>query len=111
MNVRMPTGDIEPIVSDAYTRSSQKLIEQYLIDGTADLQELLKNNGIIIENGPDVYKRQVGTCPRCGGTVYEGKKGFFCDNRDCAFALWKDNKFFSGKKKSITCLLYTSRCV
>ena len=44
----------------------------------------------------------VGTCPRCGGTVYEGKKRFFCDNRDCAFALWKDNKFFSGKKKSIT---------
>ena len=42
------------------------------------------------------------SCPRCGGTVYEGKKGFFCDNRDCAFALWKDNKFFSGKKKSIT---------
>ena len=34
--------------------------------------------------------------------MYEGKKGFFCDNRDCAFALWKDNKFFSSKKKSIT---------
>ena len=51
-----------------------------------------KNNG----------REAVGTCPRCGGTVYEGKKGFFCDNRDCAFALWKDNKFFSGKKKSIT---------
>ncbi len=47
-------------------------------------------------------REAVGTCPRCGGTVYEGKKGFFCDNRDCAFALWKDNKFFSGKKKSIT---------
>lgn len=28
----------------------------------------------------------VGACPRCGGTVYEDKKGFFCDNRDCAFA-------------------------
>ena len=52
LNVRMPTGDIEPIVSDAYTPSSQKLLEQYLIDGTADLQELLNNNGIIIENGP-----------------------------------------------------------
>lgn len=47
-------------------------------------------------------REAVGTCPRCGGTVYEGKKGFFCDNRDCAFALWKDNKFFSSKKKSIT---------
>ncbi|MEY8433901.1 DNA topoisomerase 3 [Lachnospiraceae bacterium 48-42] len=54
---------------------------------------------------PDAKRNEreaVGTCPRCGGTVYEGKKGFFCDNRDCAFALWKDNKFFSGKKKSIT---------
>lgn len=50
------------------------------------------------ENG----REAVGTCPRCGGTVYEGKKGFFCDNRDCAFALWKDNRFFSSKKKSIT---------
>ena len=47
-------------------------------------------------------REAVGTCPRCGGTVYEGKKDFFCDNRDCSFALWKDNKFFSGKKKSIT---------
>ena len=52
LNVRMPTGDIEPIVSDAYTPSSQKLLEEYLIDGTADLQELINNNGIIIENGP-----------------------------------------------------------
>lgn len=47
-------------------------------------------------------REAVGTCPRCSGTVYEGKKGFFCDNRDCSFALWKDNKFFSSKKKTIT---------
>lgn len=44
----------------------------------------------------------VGLCPRCGAPVYEGKKGFFCDNRECSFALWKDNRFFSSKKKSIT---------
>ena len=44
----------------------------------------------------------VGACPRCGAPVYEGKKGFFCDNRECSFALWKDNRFFSSKKKSIT---------
>ena len=44
----------------------------------------------------------VGVCPRCGTPVYEGKKGFFCDNRECSFALWKDNRFFSSKKKSIT---------
>ena len=44
----------------------------------------------------------IGACPRCGASVYEGQKGFFCENRDCAFALWKDNRFFSSKKKSIT---------
>ena len=44
----------------------------------------------------------VGVCPGCGAPVYEGKKGFFCDNRECSFALWKDNRFFSSKKKSIT---------
>ena len=44
----------------------------------------------------------VGVCPRCGAPVFEGKKGFFCDNRECSFALWKDNRFFSSKKKSIT---------
>ena len=47
-------------------------------------------------------REAVGICPRCGTSVYEGKKGFFCDNRDCSFALWKETKFFSGKKKTIT---------
>jgi len=44
----------------------------------------------------------VGVCPRCGSTVTESKKGFFCSGRDCRFALWRDNKFFAAKKKEIT---------
>ncbi|GHU79363.1 DNA topoisomerase [Clostridia bacterium] len=43
-----------------------------------------------------------GACPRCGGNVREAKKGFFCDNAACSFALWKDNRFFAAKKKTIT---------
>lgn len=46
---------------------------------------------------PDV----VGRCPRCGGTVAERKKGFFCQNPDCRFALWKDSRFFAAKKKKL----------
>ena len=34
-----------------------------------------------------------GVCPRCGGSVYENKKGFCCESRACEFALWKDNRF------------------
>ena len=47
-------------------------------------------------------REAVGTCPRCGAPVYENKKGFSCDNRECTFTLWKENRFFSSKKKSIT---------
>lgn len=54
---------------------------------------------------PDTKRNRreaVGTCPRCGAPVYENKKGFSCDNRECTFMLWKENRFFSSKKKSIT---------
>lgn len=47
-------------------------------------------------------REAVGVCPRCGAAVYERQKGFFCDNRACAFALWKDNRFFAAKKKTVT---------
>lgn len=47
-------------------------------------------------------REAVGICPRCGGHVLEGKKGFTCDNRACGFALWKDNRFFAAKKKELT---------
>ena len=44
----------------------------------------------------------VGKCPRCGKNVVEKKQGFFCEDRNCGFALWKNNKFFSAKKKQLT---------
>lgn len=47
-------------------------------------------------------RKAVGTCPRCGGRVVENKKGFVCENRDCGFALWKENRFFAAKKKELT---------
>ena len=47
-------------------------------------------------------REAVGPCPRCCGAVTESKKGFFCENRECRFVLWKDSKFFSAKKKSLT---------
>ena len=43
----------------------------------------------------------IGACPRCGQPVREAKAGFFCDNHACGFKLWKDNKFFSSKKKAL----------
>jgi len=44
----------------------------------------------------------VGKCPRCGNSVIEHQKGFFCENKVCKFGLFKDNRFFTSKKKTIT---------
>ena len=44
----------------------------------------------------------IGKCPRCGRRVTESPKGFFCEDRSCGFALWKNSKFFSAKEKQLT---------
>ena len=48
----------------------------------------------------------IGKCPRCGKNVVEGKKSFFCegyyDKPPCGFALWKNDRFFTGKRKELT---------
>ena len=42
----------------------------------------------------------VGVCPNCGKPVVEREKGWFCENRECRFVLWKDNAFLKrlGKR-------------
>ena len=45
-------------------------------------------------------------CPRCGKKVVEGRKSFFCegyhDTPPCGFAMWKNDRFFTGKRKELT---------
>ena len=48
----------------------------------------------------------IGKCPRCGKNVVEGKKSFYCegyhDTPSCGFALWKNDRFFTSKRKELT---------
>lgn len=53
----------------------------------------------------DLFKEEkpvLGKCPRCGGDVYEGKKNYYCGNRDCAFVMWKNDRFFEERKTAFT---------
>ena len=54
------------------------------------------------ENRFSSSKQEIGKCPRCGSSVYEGKKNYYCSNKECSFCLWEENKFFSNKKKKLT---------
>lgn len=83
-------GETSPTAfMDSITAMLRELVKTY---------EAVKGAEFLFPPGEDV----IGTCPRCGGQVAEKQKGYFCQNPDCRFALWKDNRFFTVKKKKLT---------
>lgn len=72
-------------------------ISDMVSDLTANYK-VVKGAEVLFPSGRDV----IGQCPRCGSEVTESRKGFFCENHDCHFALWRDNKFFKMKHMTLT---------
>lgn len=88
-----------------------KMVEHGELDADAFMAEIslmvnelvktysvIKGAEVLFPSGRDV----VGKCPRCGGDVTESKKGFFCETNDCRFGLWRDNKFLTRKKITLS---------
>lgn len=47
--------------------------------------------------------KSIGICPRCGKPIIEINKAYICTGgKDCGFILWKNDKFFTDKKKKLT---------
>ena len=67
--------------------------------------ELVRKYSHISENGQKLFqpeKETVGLCPRCGKPVYEGKKNFACSDRACQFVMWKNDRFWTSRRKEMT---------
>ena len=75
-------------------------------DGICDMvRELVKKYTGISEEGQKLFapdREIIGCCPRCGKPVYEGKKNFACSDRSCSFVLWKQDRFWTSRKKELT---------
>lgn len=57
------------------------------------------------ESGKKLFssdREVIGICPKCGGKVYESKTNFYCENRECSFALFKNHKYFASMRKELT---------
>ena len=81
----------------------------FLEEITEMISSLVKTYEVI--KGADTLfptqKQSIGACPRCNSDVTENKKGFCCSNKACDFAIWKENKFFTAKKKTVTKTIVT----
>ena len=47
-------------------------------------------------------KPEIGKCPRCGSPVYEGKKNYYCSNKECSFTMWENDRFFEERKTAFS---------
>ena len=65
-----------------------------MISSLVNTTEAVKGASALMKN------KVIGVCPNCGNSVVEREKGWFCENRECRFVLWKDNAFFKrlGKR-------------
>ena len=65
-----------------------------MISSLVNTTEAVKGASALMKN------KVIGVCPNCDKSVVEREKGWFCENRECRFVLWKDNAFFKrlGKR-------------
>ena len=105
----------EPLTSPMLTAEwEQQLVEiakgtaspDTFMEGIRDMvQALVSNHSQVSEEGQTLFtpeRESIGTCSRCGKPVYEGKKNFACSDRSCGFVLWKDDRFWTSRKKVLT---------
>ncbi len=68
-------------------------------------RELVKTYPFLSDDKAQMFKPEreaLGSCPRCGSPVYEGKKNYYCSNKECIFTMWKNDRFFEERKVTFT---------
>ena len=80
--------------------------DEFLNGITELMQELVARYQAISEEKKEQFQGKakgevIGKCPRCGADVREGKVNFYCSDRNCAFTLWKNDKFLASQGKKM----------
>ena len=80
--------------------SSEQFMQEIenLIATLIDTYEVIPDAEVLMH---PVYM-PLGKCPHCGKDVIEKSKGFFCSDKECKFALWKENRLFDSLSKKMT---------
>ena len=68
-------------------------------------RELVQTHAAVQEDKKGLFREEkpsIGKCPRCGSPVHEGKKNYYCSNKECAFVMWKNDRFFEERKTAFS---------
>ncbi|HAJ9305215.1 TPA: DNA topoisomerase III [Listeria monocytogenes] len=79
--------------------------EKFLKEIELMMNNLVKMYSHISEENKNKFnnnRESLGQCPRCKSDVFQGKKNYYCSNKECSFSLFKEDNFFIKKKKKLT---------
>ena len=82
-----------------------ELAPEDFMDGICAMLKELVGTYQVIKGSEYLFtppREVVGKCPRCGGEIAEMQKGFFCQDKSCKFAIWKNSKWWAAKRKQPT---------
>ena len=102
-------------------RKGKQLIAEWennltqIAKGTIDLGEFLSGIEVMarelvqthaaLDGKKDLFQKEtpsVMKCSWCGFLVHERKKNYYYSNRECAFVMWKNNRFFEEHKTAFS---------
>ena len=78
---------------------------EFLSGIEAMTRELVQTHAAALDGKKGLFREEkpsVGKCPRCGSPVYEGKKNYYCSNKECIFTMWKNDRFFEERKTAFS---------
>ena len=78
---------------------------EFLSGIEAMARELVQTHAAALDGKKDLFREEkpsVCKCPRCGSPVHEGKKNYYCSNKECAFVMWKNDRFFEERKTAFS---------
>jgi len=101
----LPDSLTSPQLTAAWENNLTQIATAFMQGIEAMAQELVKTYASVLGEKQELFKTEkteLGKCPRCKSPVYEGKKNYYCSNKECSFAMWKNDRFFEERKTVFT---------
>lgn len=79
--------------------------EQFMADISRLTDDIIKTAKAEIDESkitPHSGGEVIGVCPRCGKNVIITPKAYSCEDRNCGFTIWKNDRFFESARKTLT---------